>query len=654
MIKKIGPYSIDSKIASGGMANIYLATDKQGKKVAIKLLKEEIQEKEKISERFSQEGLLKLDHPNIVKVKSIGTHNNTPYIVMDYIDGQDLENHIKKNGPLPINEALNIFTQILSALSFVHKKGIIHRDIKPKNILIDKKGVAKLTDFGIAKSLYSHIKTSTGGYLGAPAYSSPEQMDGKRVDARSDIYSLGVTLYQMLTGNVPYSSSSIEIIIKEKFLNQIIPIEKRRKNIPPYIVSIINKCISKNQSNRFSSVEEIIKIIKSNSYGKETVVRNRGELIPKEKVDHESNLKKGKRIYKRPISITLVSILGGSFVILVVSLLATVAIDPSALNSAYGVIAIYFIIFTSISLALLLTNRRKNVRRTKGFIVSTVTCFIMVPLFLTLCSTSMDLIPLVDETVEGDNEAAHSTVEEPATEEIFAVEEQIEEDEANKEESKTEDSMDVNLEEEILAPTIELVIYEGPTYSEANDICYYRVEAVVTGDTVPYVEFSKDDSSGAWGAKKTQINLSLGETYTLTATATNSEGTATDSIKLNWKCEDDDVSDVTNTNIGKDIKEINSFKINGSKITVAYASYDKLDDGRERVIWSAIVENLPLMSNIEIKLYKNGDLLETRKIINDDEITFRIQEEIFSTGSGIYGFEVYYNGILTVSAIKKI
>ncbi len=283
MIKKIGPYNIKSKIASGGMANIYLATDRQGKKAAIKFLKEEIQDKEKISERFAQEGLLKLDHPNIVKVNSIGTYNNTPYIVMDYIEGKDLEDYIKKNGPLPLNIALNIFTQMLSALSYVHAKGIIHRDIKPKNILIDKKGVAKLTDFGIAKSLYSHIKTSTGGYLGAPAYSSPEQMDGKKVDARSDIYSLGVTLYQMLTGSIPYSSSSIEIIIKEKFLNQVIPIEKRRKNIPPYIVSIINKSISKNPSNRFHSVEEITQIVRSKSDSKETIVRPTRLMESKEK-----------------------------------------------------------------------------------------------------------------------------------------------------------------------------------------------------------------------------------------------------------------------------------------------------------------------------------------------------------------------------------
>ena len=280
MINKIGPYNITSKISSGGMATVYLATHKAtGAKVAIKLLKEELAEKEKILDRFKQEGLLKLSHKNIVGILDIGTYKNTPYIVMEYIDGYDLEELIEK-GRLSLPKAIDIFTQILSSLSYVHSKGIIHRDIKPKNILIDKEGTVKLTDFGIAKSLYSHIKTSTGGYLGAPAYSSPEQMDGKPVDIRSDIYSLGITLYEMLSGKVPYSSTSFDVIIKEKFSNQIVPITRYRKDLPPYIISIINKCIAKLSEDRFKSVEELVS--KLNKYsGKETVVKVLEEVKPR-------------------------------------------------------------------------------------------------------------------------------------------------------------------------------------------------------------------------------------------------------------------------------------------------------------------------------------------------------------------------------------
>ena len=282
MIQKIGPYNIISKIASGGMATVYLATHKDSNvKVAIKLLKEELQDKEKITDRFTQEGLLKLNHPNIVKVLAVGTHSNTPYIVMDYIEGSDLEEVIKKQERLSIEKALKIFTQILQALSYVHSKGIIHRDIKPKNILIDKDGNVKLTDFGIAKSLYSHIKTATGGYLGAPAYSSPEQMDGKEVDIRSDIYSLGITLYEMLAGKVPFSSDSMPKLIKEKFSGKYAPITSYRRGIPDYLIHIIEKSIDPDFENRFKKVSAIENILNNKSYPKDTLVK-KGSIEKKE------------------------------------------------------------------------------------------------------------------------------------------------------------------------------------------------------------------------------------------------------------------------------------------------------------------------------------------------------------------------------------
>jgi Serine/threonine protein kinase len=257
-------YQILSKLASGGMANVYLALDTNtGANVAIKVLKEEVSDKEKILERFAQEGLLNLNHPNIVKILDAGVNENTPYIVMEYIEGVDLDEYIKANNPLSFDDAVSIYCQMLYALSYIHKKGIIHRDIKPKNIIIAKNGKSILTDFGIAKSLYSHIKTSTGGYLGAPAYSSPEQMDGAEVDARSDIYSLGITFYQMLSGKTPYSSTSIDVIIKEKFEGKHISIRSQRKDIPEYLENIINKSISKSKSERYSSTDEILNYILS-------------------------------------------------------------------------------------------------------------------------------------------------------------------------------------------------------------------------------------------------------------------------------------------------------------------------------------------------------------------------------------------------------
>ena len=273
MIKKINNYQILSKIASGGMANIYLAQDtRTGAKVALKILKDEVSDKEKIYERFSQEGLLSLDHPNIVKILDAGVHENIPYIVMEYIEGTDLEELIKKKGTLSLNEFFYLTNQVLNALSYVHKQGIIHRDIKPKNILIDKSGTAKLTDFGIAKSLYSHVKTSTGSYLGAPAYSSPEQMDGKEVGSRSDIYSLGITLYEMLAGVTPFSSTSIPSLIKEKFTGKYRQISTYRLDVPSHIISVISKCISINPKDRFGSVDELANALNKYENNK-TIIR---------------------------------------------------------------------------------------------------------------------------------------------------------------------------------------------------------------------------------------------------------------------------------------------------------------------------------------------------------------------------------------------
>lgn len=284
MIKSIGDYQILKEISSGGMATVYLAiSTKTNNKVAIKLLKEELLNKEKVLDRFTQEGLLKLYHKNIVKVLDLGIYKSKPFIAMEYIDGYDLEYLLNKKGPPPIDKAISIFKQILAALSYVHSKNIIHRDIKPKNILIDKNGNVKLTDFGIAKALYSNVKTSTGSYLGAPAYSSPEQMDGKLVDARSDIYSLGVTLYEMLSGKIPFSSTSIENIIKEKFIGNPIPITRYKSDMPQYILYIIDKCIARNPQNRFDSVEEILKVINtksikdSNYYNNKTIVKDINE-----------------------------------------------------------------------------------------------------------------------------------------------------------------------------------------------------------------------------------------------------------------------------------------------------------------------------------------------------------------------------------------
>ena len=316
MDNQISHYQIISKIASGGMANVFLALDTlTNTKVAIKILKEEVSAKEKILERFTQEGLLNLNHPNIVKILDAGVHENTPYIVMEYIEGQDLEYIVKTKNKLSVNESLSIFMQLLSALAYVHSLGIIHRDIKPKNILIDKSGTVKLTDFGIAKSLYSSVKTSTGGYLGAPAYSSPEQMDSLTIDNRSDIYSLGITFYEMLVGVTPFSSNSIPSLIKEKFTGKYRQITTYRSDVPPRIISVIEKCIAVNPKDRFGSISEIM--------GALNAPYNSGTVIIDPKPKPTNSFKK----------IALISLLSAAFMLIIIIVLSVNLTNKNALLS---------------------------------------------------------------------------------------------------------------------------------------------------------------------------------------------------------------------------------------------------------------------------------------------------------------------------------
>lgn len=554
MIQKIGPYNIISKIASGGMASVYLASHKDtGAKVAIKLLKEELQDKEKITDRFTQEGLLKLDHPNIVKVLAVGTHSNTPYIVMDYIEGSDLEEVIKSKGRLPVEKALNIFTQILQALSYVHSKGVIHRDIKPKNILIDKEGNVKLTDFGIAKSLYSHIKTSTGGYLGAPAYSSPEQMDGKEVDIRSDIYSLGITLYEMLAGKVPFSSDSMPKLIKEKFSGNYPPITKYRRDIPDYLVYIIEKSIDSKSENRFKKVSNIENILNNKSYIKDTLIK-KGSI----------EKKKPKQISRLKLAVSLVTVIA-------VLLLSTIAVQSYYLIKQNKQISDYISLFNQEE-SRAIEDKNNTVSDTTednnnsvedgtnltpiriiDIIPSSYKVFAGEEVSLTIDYDCQDTSP----TIRWQSDAG--TITDTSTKKtMWTAPQEINTyditvsiiDLNNQEDSKT---ISIAVVEKQEAPTIELIVKEGPTYSEGDGVCYYRVKAEVTGEPTPEIEWSKDDSSGYFGSHIAQINLNnSNETDTLIATATNSEGFATDKIELVWGCEDTnqiEKADNTNNNI---------------------------------------------------------------------------------------------------------
>src|ERR671923_398041 len=254
-----GRYRILRKLGAGGMANVYLAEDEElGRRVAIKILNERYANDDLFIERFRREAksAAGLSHPNIVSIYDRGEAEGTYYIAMEVIEGRSLKELLLTRGPLPIVDAVHYARQILEALRFAHRHGIIHRDIKPHNCLVGEQGL-KVTDFGIARYGPSQM-TEAGSIMGTAQYLSPEQARGAPVTASSDLYSLGIVLYEMLTGRVPFSGdSAIEIAMKH--LNDIPkPPSRIRPEIPPELDQIVLRALAKEQEDRYQSADEFI------------------------------------------------------------------------------------------------------------------------------------------------------------------------------------------------------------------------------------------------------------------------------------------------------------------------------------------------------------------------------------------------------------
>jgi serine/threonine-protein kinase len=252
-------YVIKRKLGSGGMADVYLAEDQElGRRVALKLLDERHASDEQFVERFRREAqsAAGLNHPNIVSIFDRGLAEGTYYIAMEYLDGRTLKELLVRNGPTPIPIAIDYARQILGALSFAHRNGIVHRDIKPHNIVVGSDGRLKVTDFGIARSGASQM-TEAGSIVGTAQYLSPEQARGAPVDPRSDIYSLGIVLYEMLTGKVPFTGDTpVEIAMKH--LSQVPdPPSKLRPQVPHDLDAVVMRALAKDPDQRYASAEEM-------------------------------------------------------------------------------------------------------------------------------------------------------------------------------------------------------------------------------------------------------------------------------------------------------------------------------------------------------------------------------------------------------------
>ncbi len=259
-------YEIIKTIGEGGMANVYLAQDTiLNRQVAIKVLRGDLENDEKFIRRFQREAksVSDLSHPNIVEVYDVGEEDNQHYIVMEYIDGKTLKQLVQKRGALTVPEVVDIMTQITDGLNQAHEAYIIHRDIKPQNIMILDNGIVKITDFGIAMSMNATQLTQTNSVMGSVHYLPPEQAAGKTATTKSDIYSAGILMYELLTGTVPFKGdNAVEIALKQ--MKEKIPsIRKQNPLIPQSIENIVLKATAKNPKNRYDNIKQMNEDLKN-------------------------------------------------------------------------------------------------------------------------------------------------------------------------------------------------------------------------------------------------------------------------------------------------------------------------------------------------------------------------------------------------------
>ena len=251
-------YHVIREIGRGGMANVYLAEDTylDNRQVAIKILRSNFENDSLAIARFQREAyaMAELNHPNIVGISDVGDADDQQYIVMEYIDGLTLKQYINEHAPLANEEAIRIGDEILAAMALAHSSGIIHRDLKPQNILITKDGTAKVTDFGIAKALSETSLTQTNSMFGSVHYLSPEQARGGNATPQSDLYAIGIIIYEMLTGAIPFDGDSAVTIALKHFQENLPSIINQNKNVPQALENVVIKATAKKLSDRYANV----------------------------------------------------------------------------------------------------------------------------------------------------------------------------------------------------------------------------------------------------------------------------------------------------------------------------------------------------------------------------------------------------------------
>src|SRR6202451_2700538 len=259
-----GPrYRIDALLGQGGMGRVYKAYDKElNRTVAIKVVRQGVMGEADALNRFKQELVLasKISHKNILRIHDLGEVDGMKFITMAYVEGQDLHQIIKANPKLPLERALKFATQLAGALAAAHAEDVVHRDLKPQNILLDKNDQVYIADFGLAKSYAAGAvgMTQTGAFLGTPRYMSPEQVEGKPTDGRSDLYAFGLILYEMVAGDVPFTGESTLKVMYQRLQERPKSPKSANPSIPTWLERVIMRCLEKDPEDRYQNAYEIL------------------------------------------------------------------------------------------------------------------------------------------------------------------------------------------------------------------------------------------------------------------------------------------------------------------------------------------------------------------------------------------------------------
>lgn len=331
-------YEIIEKVGGGGMAYVYKAKCRLlNRYVAIKILRDEFINDEEFTKKFRHESqaAASLSHPNIVNIYDVGVDkkdgHDIQYIVMEYIEGKTLKDLIREKGKFTVNETLNYSIQIAEALEHAHKNHIVHRDIKPHNIMVTEDGRVKVTDFGIARAATTSTVTNTSNVIGSVHYFSPEQARGGYTDEKSDIYSLGIVMYEMITGKVPFEGDSPITVALKHIQEEIIPPRDMDDTVPIGLQNIIMRCVKKSQVDRYSTAGELLSDLKRLRYIGEDLpleeinrIEEATQIIPAVKDKDENTMKKSNRRKKQSD--------GGLKIVFLAILLAFIVVSSLALG----------------------------------------------------------------------------------------------------------------------------------------------------------------------------------------------------------------------------------------------------------------------------------------------------------------------------------